>query len=161
MVFAAHSSPTSLQLPITNRLLGVLLHGLSSPSFNHVMFWATCCTAFFGFLDMSEFMCFGNFKASRHLAHADIHFNLSVHYCLCLKSSKTDPLLPRFYCHSWFILQPYLPGCSPLPVSPPVSFVSRSSLHLPQWPHAFIIAGQPLASLHSRLRCGNWDLFQS
>ena len=81
-----------IRLPITNRLMGVLFSALSAPSFDHVMFWAACCTAFFGFLRVSEFTCTGVFVPSRHLAITDIHLGGAGHYRLFVKASKTDQL---------------------------------------------------------------------
>ena len=84
----SHSSPGALRLPITNRLLQILRCSLSSPSFDHTMFWAACCTAFFGFLRVSEFTCSGSFVVSRHLSCSDLVFDPAGYYRLFL---KTDP----------------------------------------------------------------------
>ena len=88
----SRSSSTLIRLPITNRLMGVLFSALSAPSFDQVMFWAACCTAFFGFLRVSEFTCAGVFIPSRHLAITDIHFDGAGHYRLFVKASQTDQL---------------------------------------------------------------------
>lgn len=85
------SRSSQLRLPITNRLLLVLQHALATPTFDHVMFWAACCSAFFGFLRVSEFTCSGVFRPSRDLSVDDIHLDASGHYRLRLKTSKTDP----------------------------------------------------------------------
>ena len=81
---------SSPRLPITNNLLQLIAHGLSD-TFNHVMFWAACCTAFFGFLRVSEFTCSGAFDSSCHLAISDVRFDPSGFYSIYLKRSKTDP----------------------------------------------------------------------
>ena len=53
----AASHPPRVCQPITIRILkqirGILSH--KKPSYLEVMFWATCCLAFFGFLHVSEF----------------------------------------------------------------------------------------------------------
>jgi hypothetical protein len=87
----ARASPRPLRLPITNNVMHLLCTALSSPSFDHVMFWAACCTAFFGFLRVSELTCPGPFIPSRHLALEDLQFVSTGHFRLRLKSSKTDP----------------------------------------------------------------------
>ena len=83
----SRSSPTLIRLPITNRLMGVLFSALSAPSIDHAMFWAACCTAFFGFLRVT-----GVFIPSRHLAITDIHLDGAGHYRLFVKASETDQL---------------------------------------------------------------------
>jgi hypothetical protein len=87
----SRSSPALSRLPVTNRLMGVLQSALSAPGFDHVMFWAACCTAFFGFLRVSEFTCPGVYVPSCHLSLSDIQWDAAGHYRLLLKSSKTDP----------------------------------------------------------------------
>ena len=87
----SRSSPALTRLPVTNRLMGVLQSALSAPGLDHVMFWAACCTAFFGFLRVSEFTCPGVYVPSRHLSLSDIQWDAGGHYRLFLKSSKTDP----------------------------------------------------------------------
>jgi hypothetical protein len=79
------------RLPFSNKLMHILYSALSSPSFDHVMFWAACCTAFFGFLRVSEFTCPGTFMPSHHLSLLNRQYNLAGHFRLYLKSSKTDP----------------------------------------------------------------------
>ncbi|CAB3988529.1 Retrovirus-related Pol poly from transposon 412 [Paramuricea clavata] len=85
------SSPALSRLPVINRLMGVLQSALSAPGFDHVMFWAACSTAFFGFLRVSEFTCAGVYVPSCHLSLSDIQWDAAGHYRLFLKSSKTDP----------------------------------------------------------------------
>jgi hypothetical protein len=86
----SRSSSAVTRLPVTNRLMNVLHSALSAPSFDHVMFWAACCTAFFGFLRVSEFTCSGCYVPSRHLSLDDIKWDAGGHFRLFLKSSKTD-----------------------------------------------------------------------
>ena len=86
----SRSSPALTRLPVTNRLMTVLHSALSALTFDHVMFWAACCTAFFGFLRVSEFTCSGLYVPSRHLSLADITWDVAGHFRLCVKSSKTD-----------------------------------------------------------------------
>ena len=45
---------------------------LAVPSFNHRMFWAACCAAFFGFLRVGDSTCPGVFKSLYHLSQDDI-----------------------------------------------------------------------------------------
>ena len=54
-------------------------------------FWAACCTAFFGFLRVSEFTCSGPFIVSRHLSCSDLVFDPAGYYRLFLKTPKTHP----------------------------------------------------------------------
>ena len=86
------SSPArSPRLPITNEILRVLAQALEFPSFDNIMFWAACCTAFFGFLRVSEFSCPGIFVPSQHLSRHDVSWDPAGFYRLFLKRSKTDP----------------------------------------------------------------------
>ena len=55
------------------------------------MFWAACSLAFFGFLRVSEFTCFGPFDPRIHLSLSDVWFGPSCSIRLLIKSSKTDP----------------------------------------------------------------------
>lgn len=87
----SHPSSTTQRLPITNHLLQVIARALAVPSFDHAMFWAASCTAFFGFLRVSEFTCPGTFDPSRHLGFCDVQLDPSGGYRLLLKQSKTDP----------------------------------------------------------------------
>ncbi len=85
------SSPALTCLPVTSRLMGVLQLVLSSPVFDHVMFWAACCTTFFSFICVSKFTCPSVYVPSRHLSVSDIQWDAGGHYHLFLKSSKMDP----------------------------------------------------------------------
>ena len=87
----SRTSPAFIRLPITNRLMLVLQSALAVPLFDHIMFWAACCTAFFGFLRVSEFTCSGVFVPGRHLGFDDIDWGAAGHYRLFLHTSKTDP----------------------------------------------------------------------
>ena len=87
----SRTSPAFIRLPITNRLMLVLQSALAVPLFDHIMFWAACCTAFFGFLRVSEFTCSGVFVPGRHLGFDDIDWDAAGHYRLFLHTSKTDP----------------------------------------------------------------------
>jgi hypothetical protein len=89
-VCRTRSSPRLPRLPISNKLMHILYSALSSPSFDHVMFWAACCTALFGFLRVSEFTCPGTFMPSHHLSLLDLQYDFAGHFRLHLKSSKTD-----------------------------------------------------------------------
>ena len=84
---SSHSS----RLPVTNRIMVILAQSLRDSSFNRVMFWAACCTAFFGFLRVSEFTCPGAFDPSRHLSRDYISLEPAGFFRVHLKVSKTDP----------------------------------------------------------------------
>lgn len=86
----SYVAPTCGRLPINNRLLRLIRQALAIPAFDNIMFWAACCTAFFGFLRVSEFTCTGAFDPSTHLSLADVTV-ADDHFCLRLKSSKCDP----------------------------------------------------------------------
>ena len=79
------------RLPVTNRLMVVLGQSLAMPSFNHRMFWAACCAAFFGFLRVGEFTCPGVFDPPCHLSRSDISLDSAGCFLLHLKRSKSDP----------------------------------------------------------------------
>lgn len=53
----ARSSSINIRLPINNNLMHIIQASLSAGTFDHLMFWAACCVAFFGFLRVSEFTC--------------------------------------------------------------------------------------------------------
>ena len=72
----------------------VLQTALAVSLFDHIMFWAACCTAFFGFLRVSEFTCSGVFVPGRHLGFDDIEWDAAGQYRLFLHTSKTDPFRP-------------------------------------------------------------------
>ena len=86
----SRTSPAFIRLPITNSLMLVLQSALAVPLVDHIMFWAACCTAFFGFLRVSEFTCSGVFVPGRHLGFGDIEWDAVGHYRLFLHTSKTD-----------------------------------------------------------------------
>lgn len=69
------TSPVSIRLPVTNSVMGVLQATLTKPQFDHVVFWAACCSTFFGFLKVGEITCSSAFLHSRHLALNDIALN--------------------------------------------------------------------------------------
>ena len=87
----SRSSPRLPRLPISNYIMHLLCNALSAPTFDNFMFWAACCTAFFGFMRVSEFTCAGPFVPSHHLSFQDLQYDLAGHFRLHVKSSKTDP----------------------------------------------------------------------
>ena len=87
----SRSSPRQLRLPISNSLMHLLCDALLSPSFDSIMFWSACCTAFFGFMRNSEFTCAGPFVPAQHLSLQDLQYDLGGFFRLHVKSSKTDP----------------------------------------------------------------------
>ena len=67
------AAPSRLsRLPITAPLLSVIHRSLALDLFDHRMFWAACCLAFFGFLRVAEFTCPTTFDPSTHLTPADV-----------------------------------------------------------------------------------------
>lgn len=85
---AGRQSP---RLPITKTLLNVLYSSLDMHQV--VMFRATCCVAFFGFLRVSEFTTESSFDSSKHLGIDDVAVDSSVNPSmirLTIKSSKCD-----------------------------------------------------------------------
>ena len=94
----AISQPAKTRLPITLNIMKNIKSMLSSQpnSYLHIMIWAACCLAFFGFLRVSEFTVPGDnqFDESCHLSFNSISIDsrdnpnqLKVH----IKQSKTDP----------------------------------------------------------------------
>ena len=85
------ASPRSSRLPVTQPILLAIQSAFSLAVFDHCMFWAACSLAFFGFLPVSEFTCFGPFDPRIHLSLSDVWFDPSGSIRLLIKSSKTDP----------------------------------------------------------------------
>jgi len=94
----ACTRPTRQRLPVTIQILCKLKKLLikRNPSYDAITLWAMCCTAFFGFLRVSEFTIPtpGSYDHSRHLSLEDIAVddkNNPRLIQLFLKQSKTDP----------------------------------------------------------------------
>ena len=85
------TSPTSRRLPVTNAILSIIQSRLAPTSFNHIMFWAACCTAFFGFFRISEITSSGPVGSSRGLTREDVQWDPAGHFRINLRTSKTDP----------------------------------------------------------------------
>ena len=94
---AATSTPRT-RLPITLQLMHdikcLLSHQLSCH--DNIMLWATCCLAFFGFLQVSEFTVptQGDYDESTHLSLKDVSIDSRSNPRLIkvpIKQSKTDP----------------------------------------------------------------------
>ena len=68
------ANPSPPRLPITNSLMRLIKQALA-PSLNNVMFWAASCSAYFGFLRVSEFTCPSVLSPSKHLALHDLTFD--------------------------------------------------------------------------------------
>ena len=86
----------SIRLPITDETLLLIFKALDFSKHAHIMFWAPCNLAHFGFLHSSEFTVpnLGSFSPDIHLSVADLAIDsYDVPTCLCirLKASKTDP----------------------------------------------------------------------
>lgn len=87
---------TGQRLPITNQLLMVIRGALDFRQHDHVMFWAACTLAYFGFLRAAEFTVqnLKSFDKTTHLQVEDLAFDdRAKPSCmeLFIKASKTDP----------------------------------------------------------------------
>ena len=73
-------SAVAPRLPVTKDIMVVILSALDFCNQDHVMFWAACTLAYFGFLRSSEFTTPGSasFSPSYHLSLADIAFDSPV-----------------------------------------------------------------------------------
>ena len=84
------------RLPITPDILNAIYRCLDFAVYDDVLFWASCCLAYFGFLRSSEFTVphGTSYSPSLHLSHHDVAFDRRVDpSCLqvLIKVSKTDP----------------------------------------------------------------------
>ena len=83
-----------VKTPITSLVLFSMKLQLNFQLYDHVMFWAACCLAFFGFLRCSEFTVpAGGFQADIHLAPTDVLVDrkpVPDNLFINLKKSKTD-----------------------------------------------------------------------
>ena len=94
----AITQPVKSRLPITLNIMRDIKSLLSSQpnSYLHIMIWAACCLAFFGFLRVSEFTVPGDnlFDESSHLSFNSISIDNRDNprqLKLIIKQSKTDP----------------------------------------------------------------------
>ena len=82
---------TRPRLPITAAILRRLLNPLN---YSDSLFWAACCTGFFGFLRCGEFTTTSSsYDRNTHLSLADVKVNITINptvVLLRIKSSKTD-----------------------------------------------------------------------
>lgn len=86
-------SRQSPRLPITKTLLKVIYSSLDMQQVDHVMFWAACCVAFFGFLRVSEFTTESSFNNSKNLGIDDVAVDSSTNPSmirLTIKLSKCN-----------------------------------------------------------------------
>ena len=86
---------TRQRLPVTLAVLSSIRAGLNFDCYDDILFWAACCTGFFGFLRSGEFTTpSSKFDSRIHLALSDVkidkHINPKVIF-LHIKCSKTDP----------------------------------------------------------------------
>ena len=99
------TKPTRPRLPITPNIMVAIKNILhQQPTYQSTMLWAACCTAFFGFLRVSEFTVPSQrgYDPLCHLSLSDItvdnrHATSTVR--LYIKQSKTDPLRQGAYIH--------------------------------------------------------------
>ena len=85
----------SERLPVTFAVLSRIHAVLNFACYDDALFWAACCTGFFGFLRSGEFTTpTSKFDSRIHLSVADIHFDKRLDpkiIFLRIKCSKTDP----------------------------------------------------------------------
>ena len=83
------------RLPVTQNLMLLIRTSLNLADFDHAMFWAAFCTAWFGFLHVSEFTSPpSGFDPAVHLSLNDVAVDCHLHpsaVFLTIKASKTDP----------------------------------------------------------------------
>ncbi|KAK3730899.1 hypothetical protein QZH41_012612 [Actinostola sp. cb2023] len=94
--------PSCQRLPITDSLMRTIFRALDFNTFDHVMFWAACSLAYFGFLRSAEFIVpnLASFSPSIHLQVSDLAFDSVTEPSFLrvwIKASKTDPF--RKGCH--------------------------------------------------------------
>jgi len=97
-------SSSSFHLPITDDLMLLIWQSLDLHLPDHLMFWAACSLAYFGFLHTSEFTVpsLASFSTSLHLRVQDIAADsLSAPACMRvkIKGSKTDPFRKGAFIH--------------------------------------------------------------
>ena len=103
---AARCPAKPARLPVTRATLLTIRASLNLSAPDHCMFWAAACTAWFGFLRVSEFTCpASGFDPATHLSVQDLAVDdhqLPSAVLVRIKASKTDPfrkgvqlLLPR------------------------------------------------------------------
>lgn len=79
--------------PITASVLRSLHSLIDHRNYQDVMFWAACCTGFFGFLRSGEFTTSDKYDAKIHLSLADVSVDQRINpkvLLLRIKASKTD-----------------------------------------------------------------------
>ena len=89
-------SPIRLpRLPVTQNLMLLIRTSLNLTNFDHAMFWAAFCTAWFVFWHVSEFTSPpSGFDPAVHLSLNDVAVDCHLHpsaVFLTIKASKTDP----------------------------------------------------------------------
>ena len=97
------TKPTRPRLPITPNIMAAIKRILHQQlTYQSTMLWAACCTAFFGFLRVSEFTVPSqqDYDPLYHLSLTDVllddrHATTTVR--LYIKQSKTDPLRKGAY----------------------------------------------------------------
>lgn len=92
------------RLPVTDSIMLVIFSSLQMTNYDHLMFWAACTLAYFGFLRSSEFTVpnLSSFSSSIHLGLDDIAVDSSsTPSCLRIriKASKTDPFRKGCFIH--------------------------------------------------------------
>ena len=82
-------------LPVTLTVLSRIRTVFNFECYDDVLFWAACCTGFFGFLRSGEFTTSNsNFDSRIHLTLADVQIDKNVDpkvIFVRIKCSKTDP----------------------------------------------------------------------
>ena len=90
--------------PVTDSKLLIIFKSLGLNIPDHIMFWAACNLAFFGFLCSGEFMVptLASFSPDVHLSLKDIAFDsyeVPTMLHVRLKASKTDPFRKGCFIH--------------------------------------------------------------
>lgn len=86
----------STRLPVTDQTLLLIIKALDFSKHDHIMFWAACNLAYFGFLRSPEFTVpnLGSFSQDIHLSVADLavdSYDAPTFLRIRLMASKTDP----------------------------------------------------------------------
>ena len=92
------------RLPVTKDIMLVIYRSLDFQVFDHIMFWAACTLAYFGFLRSSEFTTPNSsaFSSAVHVTLQDVAFDSHKDpSCVrvFIKASKTDPFRKGCYIH--------------------------------------------------------------
>ena len=98
---ASRGPPRPPRLPVTKDTMLIIRSMLDLSIPDSCMLWAAACTAWFGFLRVSEFTCPpSGFSPELHLSFSDLAVDSHTHpsgVVLLIKASKTDPFRKGFH----------------------------------------------------------------